>query len=144
MKNSSLDRFLKAQEKVYDIALSEIKSGRKQSHWMWYIFPQYKRLGFSETSKFYAIQSLDEATEFINHPVLGKRLREITTELLKLEEHNTYKIFGSPDDMKLKSCMTLFSLVDEDEKYIFKNVLDKFFNGENDEMTIQLTKKIST
>src|ERR1700742_5004326 len=103
-----LNRFLTAQERDYAIALGEIKSRRKRSHWMWYIFPQIAGLGFSETSKYYAIKDANEAKEFINHPVLGKRLINICNELLKLKTNNANEIFGSPDDLKLNSSMTLF------------------------------------
>lgn len=99
-----LSRFIKAQEDDYAVALSEIKSGRKQTHWMCYIFPQIKGLGFSETSKYYSIQDLTEATAYLSHPVLGLRLRQITKELLKLDKSIATMIFGSPDDLKLKSC----------------------------------------
>ena len=136
-KEHNLPRFLSAQEKSYETALSEIKRGRKQSHWMWYIFPQIQGLGFSETSKFYAIKDLEEAKEFLAHPVLGERLIRICNELLKLQEHDANKIFGTPDDLKLKSSMTLFaSLPDADP--VFQAVLNKFFNGVKDEKTLQL------
>lgn len=136
----NLQRFLTAQEKDYPIALSEIKSGRKQSHWMWYIFPQIEGLGFSETSKYYAIESIHEAKEFLDHPVLGSRLIEICNALLNLEANDPYKIFGSPDDMKLHSSMTLFSS-SSDPDPIFQKVLDKFFNGEKDEKTLQMQQQ---
>src|SRR5690606_6710064 len=113
-----------------------IRSGRKRSHWMWYIFPQIKGLGFSETSRYYAIQDLEEAKAYLNDPILGFRLREITAELLKLNESDAHKIFGSPDDLKLKSCMTLFAMVNAPEANDFKKVLDKFFNGRTDEITL--------
>ena len=106
---TNLDRFIKAQENIYKEALSEIRAGRKRSHWMWYIFPQLAGLGFSETSKYYGIKDLPEAEAYTSHPVLGSRLVEICTALLGLGENNANRIFGSPDDMKLKSSMTLFS-----------------------------------
>ncbi len=137
----ALNRFLQAQEHDYAQAVAEIKAGRKRSHWMWYIFPQYKGLGHSETSKFYAIQSMDEAKAYLHHPVLGARLRAITHELLLLTENNAHKIFGSPDDLKLKSSMTLFALVDSSEAMPFKQVLHKYFDGQSDEKTISLTKQ---
>jgi uncharacterized protein (DUF1810 family) len=107
--DKGLNRFLKAQENSYDQALNEIKAGRKRSHWMWYIFPQYKGLGFSDTSKYYSIQDLNEARNFLEHPILGARLKEISNELLLLNESTANRVFGSPDDLKLKSSMTLFS-----------------------------------
>ena len=133
-----LSRFLKAQENTFHVALSEIKSGRKRSHWMWYIFPQFKGLGFSETSKYYAINNLEEALDYLNHPILGERLKLITIELLALHEKNAYLIFGNPDDLKLKSSMTLFAAIDNSDENIFKLVLDKFFNGQCDYKTIRL------
>ena len=136
-----LNRFIEAQENDYKIALSEIKSGRKRSHWMWYIFPQFKGLGYSDTSKFYAITNSNEARDFLNHPILGARLREITTELLQLEENNALKVMGSPDDLKLKSSMTLFNAIDETKENVFEKVLEKFFKGTVDTKTINLLKK---
>lgn len=131
----NLQRFLEAQENDYSIALSEIKKGRKQSHWMWYIFPQIQGLGFSETSKFYAIKNNREAEEFLNDPVLGRRLIEICNELLNLQTSDPHKIFGSPDDIKLFSCMTLFSSLTNTNP-VFQKVLNKFFNGKKDEKTL--------
>jgi uncharacterized protein (DUF1810 family) len=136
-----LNRFLKAQESDYAIALSEIRSGRKKSHWMWYIFPQISGLGFSETAKYYAIRDIDEAREFLSHPVLGKRLKEISNELLKPEQTNAKLIFGSPDDLKLRSCMTLFAQIETGEGNIFEKVIDKFFNGIADDKTLALLKQ---
>lgn len=132
-----LNRFLKAQENDYEIALAEIKSGCKRSHWMWYIFPQYKGLGYSETSKYYAIQSLDEAKEFLNHPILGFRLQQITLELLKINNLSATEIFGRPDDSKLKSCMTLFASIDTSQEKLFQIVLDQFFNGQKDRKKLE-------
>lgn len=136
-----LNRFIKAQENSYEEALSEIKSGRKRSHWMWYIFPQFKGLGFSETSKYYSIKDLDEAKRYLNHPILGERLKLITNELLALNENNANKVFGSPDDLKLKSCMTLFAAINASEENIFNAVLDKYFKGQTDYKTLNLIKE---
>jgi len=136
-----LNRFIKAQENSYEQALSEIKSGRKSSHWMWYIFPQFKGLGFSETSKYYSIKDLDEAKRYLNHPILGERLKIITNELLALNENNANKVFGSPDDLKLKSSMTLFATINISEENIFNAVLDKYFNGQTDNKTLTLIKE---
>ena len=135
---NNLNRFLEAQEKDYDQALSEIKSGKKRSHWMWYIFPQYKGLGQSETSKYYAIQDLNEARDYLMHPILGSRLKEITNALLLVTENNANTIFGSPDDMKLKSSMTLFASVDTSDEKPFIKVLNKFFKGHFDKKTQDL------
>lgn len=136
-----LNRFIKAQENSYEEALSEIRSGRKRSHWMWYIFPQFKGLGFSETSKYYSIKDLDEAKRYLNHPILGERLKLITKELLALNENNANKVFGSPDDLKLKSSMTLFAAINTSEENIFNAVLDKYFNGQTDNKTLTLIKE---
>ena len=134
---NNLKRFLDAQEPSYAMALSEINRGRKETHWMWFIFPQIQGLGLSETSKFYAIKNLREALAFLNHPVLGTRLVKISNELLKLESNNANRIFGSPDDMKLKSSMTLFSSLNDADP-VFQLVLDRFFNGAKDSRTLEL------
>ena len=136
-KENNLKRFIEAQEADYQIALSEVRKGRKQSHWMWYIFPQIQGLGFSETSKFYAIKNINEAEEFLNHPVLGSRLVHICNELLKLKSNDANKIFGSPDDLKLKSSMTLFSSL-HNTNPVFQLVLEKFFNGTKDNKTLRI------
>lgn len=133
-----LSRFIEAQEKTYKDAFIEIKNGKKESHWMWYIFPQIKGLGFSEISSFYAISDLDEAKEYLNNEILGTRLVEISNALLTLNSNNSIEIFGSIDSLKLKSSMTLFSLVSENT--VFQKVLDKFFEGEKDKKTIELSK----
>jgi uncharacterized protein (DUF1810 family) len=135
--DNSLKRFTDAQENSYAMAFSEIQQGRKQSHWMWFIFPQIAGLGFSETSRYYAIRDLQEATGFLNHPVLGSRLINISRELLKLKTNDAHRVFGSPDDLKLKSAMTLFSMLPEADP-VFQTVLEKFFNGEKDIKTLRL------
>lgn len=135
-----LERFTKAQEDSYEIALAEIKSGRKDSHWMWYVFPQIEGLGFSEISMYYAIRDLDEAKEYLADPILGKRLLEISTAVAELPETNAGRIFGTPDDLKLRSSMTLFHCADPDEK-IFSIVLDKYYDGEMDPKTLEILKK---
>lgn len=137
---TNLNRFLDAQENDYEIALAEIKNGKKQSHWMWYIFPQIAGLGFSDTSKYFAIKDLFEAKEYLNHQILRNRLVEISNELLKLENRNAREIFGSMDDKKLKSSMTLFSQV-EGANSVFQKILDKFFVGSQDQKTMQLLNK---
>jgi len=133
----SLNRFIDAQETDYQVALSEVKNGKKQSHWMWYIFPQIEGLGHSETSRLYAIKDLKEAEDFLQHPVVGKRLIEISNELLKLENSDANDIFGSPDDLKLQSSMTLFSSLTNTHP-VFQLILEKFFKGARDEKTLQL------
>jgi uncharacterized protein (DUF1810 family) len=136
-KKNDLKRFIDAQKTSYQIAFSEVRNGRKQSHWMWYIFPQIQGLGFSETSKFYAIKNINEAEEFLNHAVLGSRLVHICNELLKLKSNDASKIFGSPDDLKLKSSMTLFSSL-HNSNHVFQLVLEKFFNGTKDNKTLRI------
>ena len=133
----SLNRFIEAQESKYDIALSEIKNGKKESHWMWYVFPQIKGLGTSETAKFYALEDITETIAFFNHPLLGNRLLEISTALLQLASSDANKIMGSPDDVKLRSCMTLFNSLPNTNP-VFKSVLNKFYNGKEDEATLQI------
>lgn len=137
---TDLSRFISAQERDYATALAEIKDGRKRSHWMWYIFPQIAGLGFSETSKFYSLQDQQEATAYLQHPVLGKRLIEISTALLELEDDHAIRIFGSPDDLKLKSSMTLFAALPNTNP-VFGKVLAKFFNGMADLDTVRLLKE---
>ena len=134
---NDLKRFLKAQEQTYEAALGEIRNGKKEGHWMWFIFPQISGLGFSDTSKFYAIQGQQEAAAYLNHEILGKRLVTISTELLKLPVHNPDAIFGSVDSMKLRSSMTLFAQLEHSHP-VFQQVLDKFFGGAMDETTIRL------
>ncbi|MDP4283387.1 MAG: DUF1810 domain-containing protein [Bacteroidota bacterium] len=136
---NKLQRFIDAQETIYPIALSEITIGKKQSHWMWYIFPQIQGLGFSETSKFYAIKNLKEAEEFLNHPVLGRRLIHTCNKLLQLDTSDAHKIFGNPDDLKLRSSMTLFSSLPNTSP-VFQKVLDKFFEGGKDMKTLRIIK----
>jgi len=133
----NLKRFTDAQERDYELALSEIKNGRKRSHWIWYIFPQIKGLGYSDISKFYAINSIDEAEAYLNDSLLSSRLIEISEALLQLPENNATNIFGTPDDLKLKSSMTLFASV-LGAPFVFQSVLDKFFNGEKDGKTLQI------
>lgn len=134
---SDLTRFTEAQASNYNDALTEIKNGKKRTHWMWYVFPQIQGLGLSETAKFYSIKDLTEAEEYLNHPVLGKRLIEISKALVSLDGNDPHYIFGSPDDMKLQSSMTLFaSLANTDPA--FTAVLDKFFNGQKDERTLRI------
>jgi uncharacterized protein (DUF1810 family) len=135
-----LKRFIEAQEKDYPVALAEVKNGKKTSHWMWYIFPQIHGLGFSETSRFYAIKDINEAEEFLKHPVLGSRLIQICNELLELNTNNANKIFGSPDDLKLHSSVTLFSLLPNTDS-VFQKILDKFFNGKKDTKTLRIIEE---
>lgn len=132
-----LSRFTKAQEQDFKTAFKEIKNGRKMSHWMWYIFPQIQGLGKSSTSQYYGIKDLNEARAFINDPYLGGNLKKISMALLELEENNAVAIFGKPDDIKLKSCMTLFSCISE-EGSIFHKVLKKYFDGRQCKRTLSI------
>ncbi len=136
-----LHRFTKAQRNTYDNALAELRDSKKQTHWMWYIFPQIDGLGHSTTSKRYSIKSIEEARQYLNHPVLGKRLLECAKVILAIEGHSISEIFGHPDDMKLKSSMTLFACIDS-RSLLFARILDKYFNCERDVATLQLFEKI--
>jgi len=142
---SEINRFLEAQEKEFDLALKEIKNGKKESCWIWYIFPQIKGLGSSSTSEEYGIKDIEEAKEYLENETLKSRLIEITQALLDLEEDNIDNIMHFPDNLKLKSSMTLFKQVEEvyniDCGNIFQKTLDKFFNGEEDQNTIRILEK---
>ena len=142
---SEINRFLEAQEKEYELALKEIKNGKKESCWIWYIFPQIKGLGMSSTSEEYGIKDIEEAKEYLENETLKSRLIEITQALLDLEEDNIDNIMHFPDNLKLKSSMTLFKQVEEvyniDCGNIFQKTLDKFFNGEEDQNTIRILEK---
>ena len=141
--NNELIRFLEAQNQVYLKALAEIKNGRKETHWMWYIFPQMKGLGSTETAQFYGIKDWSEATAYLQHPVLGQHLIEISYVVLQLEGKTSVEIFGTPDDLKLRSCMTLFATV-ENADPVFSAVLDKYFNSIPDKRTLQLLNRIKS
>lgn len=131
-----LARFLDAQQDAYDAALREIKGGQKRTHWMWFVFPQIEGLGHSAMARRYAIRSLGEARAFLAHPVLGARLIEIAEATVALPGTSAHEIFGSPDDMKLKSCATLFALASPTGS-VFERVLDRFFAGEGDMETVR-------
>ena len=132
-----LERFYEAQEYDYETALSEIRNGRKESHWMWYIFPQVSGLGRSTMAEYYAIRSREEAKAYIEDPVLGKRLIEISQALLQVDSDDAEEVMGWPDNLKLRSCMTLFAEV-APEQPVFRNVLEKFYNGEMDRKTLDI------
>ena len=134
-----IERFLEPQKTSYVIALEEVRNGRKVSHWMWYIFPQLRGLGQSNVAWYYGIEDLSEAKVYLAHPILGQRLREITQVALDLFENDPMKIFGWPDHMKFRSCMTLFAQASEDD--LFTKALDKFFGGQEDFMTLELLKQ---
>ena len=140
MDINSLDRFLEAQERMYEIALKEIKNGEKESHWMWYIFPQLRGLGRSQMAYAYGINGIEEAKAYLAHPVLSARLNEICEALLEHKGEDIEDILGDIDAMKLCSSMTLFGLVSENGS-VFHQVLYCFYDGNMDERTIKLTKK---
>ncbi|MBE6748945.1 MAG: DUF1810 domain-containing protein [Ruminococcaceae bacterium] len=140
MDANSLNRFIEAQVRMYETALTEIKNGMKVSHWIWFIFPQLRGLGRSDTAYTYGINGIEEAKEYLAHPVLSARLTEISETLLVHKNEDIEYIMGGIDAMKLRSSMTLFALVSE-ENSVFHQVLDCFYNGEMDENTIKLIKK---
>ena len=132
-----LERFVQAQEMAYTQVLAELHSGRKRSHWMWFIFPQIAGLGFSLMSQRYAIKTRAEAEAYLTHPILGQRLIACAGELLEIKNRSALEIFGSPDDMKLKSSMTLFAAVSASPS-VFNRVLDAYFHGQRDQRTLEL------
>ena len=134
---AGLDRFVRAQAGDYAAALEEIRQGRKRSHWMWYVFPQLQGLGFSSTAQYYGLRDLEEAKDYMEHPLLGPRLVEISEALLSLETDDPSAVLGYPDDLKLRSCMTLFELA-APEQPVFARVLEKFYSGRRDGLTISL------
>lgn len=133
MADYNLQRFVDAQQGDYEQALAEVRNGRKYSHWIWYIFPQLKGLGMSYNSQYYGISGRGEAEAYLAHPVLGKRLREITSAFLQLKNKAAAEVFGSLDAMKVLSCMTLFNEVAADD--LFQQVIDKYYQGKTDETT---------
>ena len=140
MNNSDLERFVEAQELMYPMAFDEVRNGRKRGHWIWYIFPQLKGLGESYNSSYYGIDGIEEARVYLQHPVLGARLREITAAFLELVGKNAQEVFGHLDAMKVRSCMTLFNVVSEDD--LFQRVLDRYYNGVADDRTLEMLGKL--
>ncbi len=136
----NLDRFVVAQERTFNVALEEVKNGKKESHWMWFIFPQIIGLGESDTAIFYSLTDIGEAKLYLEHQVLGPRLVAITNELLALDTDDPVSVFGDIDSLKLNSCMTLFDFVSGDND-VFSQVIEKFYDGEKDQKTLQLIKK---
>lgn len=130
----NLERFVLAQDSVYQDVISELRAGNKMSHWMWFIFPQIRGLGRSPVSIEYAISGRDEARAYLQHAILGARLKECTNLVLQVEGRSAAEIFGSPDDMKFRSCMTLFSQISDDDT--FKKALQKYFAGVPDQLTL--------
>ncbi|MDV6167123.1 DUF1810 domain-containing protein [Flavobacterium sp. DG1-102-2] len=137
MPDKDLVRFLEAQNQMYLTALTEIKKGSKKSHWMWFIFPQLEGLGSSENARYFGIKGMDEARQYLKHPVLGKHLIEISNALLEVKGKTALEILGSPDNLKLRSCMTLFATL-EDTDPVFKQVLEKYFEGIPDRLTLSI------
>lgn len=133
----NLTRFQVAQEGTYEQVLLELRSGKKRTHWMWFIFPQIAGLGRSSTSMLYAIESKEEARAYLNHPILGARLVECVRALLAIDGRSASQIFGFPDDKKLKSSMTLFAYV-SDQDSLFHQALSRYFNGHKDDRTLQI------
>ena len=134
----SVERFIDAQKEDYDMAFREISKGKKINHYMWYIFPQVKGLGRSSTAKYYGIEGLDEAREYMENEYLANNLINISNELLKLETNDPVEIFGHIDSKKLRSSMTLFELVSDND--VFPLVLEKYFDGKRDQITLDLVK----
>ena len=132
----SLERFVTAQAQIYPRVLAELQAGRKQSHWMWFIFPQVAGLSGSYRGQLYAIQSLQEAQEYLAHPVLGARLRECCETVMAIEGKGAHDIFDSPDDLKFRSCLTLFTEAAPDE-LLFRNLLKKYYDGHSDPLTLK-------
>ena len=137
-----LDRFVRAQEGDYERALAEVRAGRKRTHWMWYIFPQLEGLGSSSMAKRYGIKSMEEARAYLEHPILGPRLVECMEAVLAVEGRTAHEIFGSPDDLKLQSCATLFACVAGKDS-VFDRVVEKYYEGERDIRTLELLEESS-
>jgi len=137
--NSSLNKFVEAQEPIYATALKELQQGLKSTHWIWFIFPQIDGLGHSTTAKYYAIKDKNEASDYLNHPILGPRLLECTQAMLDVEGKSANEILGYPDDLKFCSSMTLFETVAEKHS-LFSQALEKYYEGKRDERTLEIMK----
>lgn len=140
MSETGLERFVVAQERVYDSVLAELRAGRKRSHWMWFVFPQMRGLGHSANAAYYGIESLREAQDYLAHAVLGPRLRQCVSILLDLPKRDASAIFGYPDDLKFRSSLTLFAHAAEPGN-VFVRALERFFDGEPDAATTQLLEE---
>lgn len=138
-----LKRFVKAQESCYQAVLNELRNGQKRSHWMWYVFPQIVGLGSSSTAQYYAIGGPEEARAYMNHPILGTRLKECIEAVLTVQNRSLQEIFGSPDDLKFRSSMTLFENVQPDEP-LFAEALERYCEGHRDEKTLQILETLLT
>jgi uncharacterized protein (DUF1810 family) len=134
----NLERFVTAQAPVFETVLTELRAGRKRSHWIWFVFPQLASLGRSSTARFYGISTIDEARAYLAHPVLRARLDLCASIVLASESSSLHAIFGSPDDLKFRSCMTLFSLAADDPDNPFRQALDRWCGGQPDEQTLAL------
>ena len=132
----NLNRFVEAQNPVYAGVFAELRQGRKTGHWMWYVFPQIEGLGYSDMARRFAISSLAEAIAYLEHPLLGLRLRECTQLVSHVKDRTIHEIFGSPDELKFRSCMTLFAAA-ATAPNVFEDALGKFFSGERDALTLQ-------
>ena len=139
--NNSLSRFIEAQQNIYLQVQKELQGGKKTTHWMWFIFPQIEGLGHSSTAKYYSIKTIEEAKEYITHPILGKRLLECSNIILEIENKSADDIFGYPDNAKLKSSITLFNSVSPEHK-VFADVLKKYFLGKPDDQTLSILQKM--
>ena len=137
MSTRRLERFVEAQESVYETVIAELSAGNKATHWMWFIFPQLRALGRSSTAKFFGIEDRDEAVAYWRHPVLGARLKQCTRLVLAVQCKSAHEIFGSPDDAKFRSCMTLFESVAPAET-TFRQALERHFEGGRDDVTLRL------
>jgi len=149
-----LNRYLYMQDQIaydgetdihhtyYNLALSELMAGRKESHWMWFIFPQIKGLGFSKMDATYSIKSLEEAQKYLKHPILGKRIRNCSQLLLDIDTDDPEYVMGYPDDLKLRSSMTLFDIAFDGENNVFGKVIDKYYDGERDGLTVEILYSI--
>lgn len=140
MDRYDLTRFVEAQESCYQTALKELRSGYKLTHWMWFIFPQLRQLGRSTTAKYFGISGIEEATAYLENPVLAQRLREVTTAILGLPTNDPVKVFGNIDSIKLRSSMTLFDAVAPDD--LFARVIDKYFAGKKDGGTLEILRNV--
>ena len=135
--DDGIERFVEAQQNVYNQALNEINNGKKQSHWMWFVFPQIRGLGFTDFNVYYGIKDLKEAQQYLSDPILGERLIEISQAVLSQEGKTALEIFGNPDQRKLKSSMTLFSQI-QNTSPVFQKVLEKYYQGSLDEKTMAI------
>lgn len=134
--SSSLERLIEAQQPAIDEVMGELRAGRKQSHWMWFVFPQIQGLGHSPMAQRFALSSLAEAKAYLQHPVLGPRLRDCTRLVNAIEGRSIEEIFGYPDYLKFRSCMTLFAHAAQDDR-AFRDALRKYFGGEEDPLTLE-------